>query len=584
MRKLAIFSAITLAVVLSVPYFIGMKCKDEFFEKIALAKSQLPPELQDSVQITAYHTGWLTSTAQITITSPYKIYGAPDIVFQSVIHHGPIISVNHSYKLGFGSVESTLALPEIFQAPLRQMSNNQDPLFTIFTEIKQFGKEWDNHYIIKSLSMPGVFQWDGLAGDFAIKTNDHRITSIENHLVVGTLKTEDAGFGIPKVSSSPIMYNQTLQMISDKEWKGSSSVNINNIAVDQQRDIGFQLNDFSYQLSGGINNGLASYQSSAKLASLVIPATAPLTKISNFQQTLEINNIDFSKGMSGSTYRDRGANRIFKMLTQNSSMKVTAGFDSNLGSSVAQMQMSLSGSPAALLQITDKLLINMNLVVAVPLGDYLLSLYLPNKEDSNKLLDSLIANNYLVKQDNNYYFKLELANNKITVTKAAPTDLTTFANNIAPLFENSHAVAGSQTNEMLQMIQGITAAAEGLAQMEGSFTSKNVTAESVKGLLPNNSLTSPWGTTVSIAVQSPSSFQVIIPDTPAAVCAQLKIRMQQNPNYKVDNNACSGAADFSYVYSNQSYAAPAQPSAQTVQPKAPAAINTPAMPNAPVEK
>lgn len=570
MRKLAIFSLMTLAIALSAPYFIGLKCKDEFFEKIALAKSQLPPELQDSIQITAYHGGWLTSTAQITISSPYKHFGTPDIVFESVIHHGPIIPVNHSYKLGFGSVVTSLVLPEMYQAPIRQITHNDNPLLTIVTEIKELGKEWDNHYVISSMSMPGMFQWDGLSGNLNIKMNNHRVTDLDNRLVIGVLKSEGAGFGLPNVSTSPIIYNQSLQMIADKEWKGSSSLTITSLTVDQDRGKSFQLNDLNYQLSGSVNNGLASYQSTAKLAALAVPFASPLTKISNLQETLEVNNIDISNATSGSTYSDRGANRIFKMLTKSSNLKASAGFDTNLGNAVAQLQISLTDKPATLIQINDKLVVSMSVAVAVPLADFLLSLYFPDKETSDKVIASLTGNNYLIKQDNNYYFKLDMANNKITVTKAAATDLMTFANNIAPFFANSSANVTSQTNGILQMIQGIVAATDALAQTDGSYMNKNVTEENIKALMPNNELISPWGTNVTIAAQSPTSFLIVIPGTPTDVCKQIKARMQSNDHYKIDSNTCASVGDFNVVYSNESNTMPAQTTYQTV-PTAPAA-------------
>ncbi len=560
MRTLSVVSLVALAAALSAPYFIGLKCKSELIEKIALLKSKLPPELQDSLQITSYHSGWLSSTAQITISNPYKMYGAHNINFASVIHHGPIIKTMHGYKLGFGSAETTLVLSEMEQNAIKQITHDDDPVMAIFTEIEEFGKVWLNHYVISSLSVPGMFQWDGLSGDLSLRTASHRMTDADNSVAIGALRLDGYAFGMPKINASPILYHQSIKFTSDNQLSGTSSFNINNITYDQRQGMSFQLSNLNYQLALDMNNDLISYQSNAKLAALDIPFAYPLTKITNLTQTVSINNLDLSK----ETLKAGALNRSFDVLTKDSKMDFSLGLDTNLGNGALQMKLSLTGAPASEMEIADKIAVNMSASIATPLFNYLSSLYSRDQEANAQLLNSLITNGYVISQDNHYNFTLALANNKITVSKAPTTDLKTFVDNITKLFTDNQAMADGQFKSLLMTMDSITAAVDGLAQMNnGNFTAQDITAEKIKSLMPNNSINTPWGTTISFTVQSANAYVVVLPNTPVAICKQLKAKLSQNDHYKVDNNTCSTVADFSYVFvTNTSTGTAMQPVSQ----------------------
>src|SRR5260221_6708582 len=58
------------------------------------------------------------------------------------------------------------------------------------------------------------------------------------------------------------------------------------------------------------------------------------------------------------------------------------------------------------------------------------------------------------------------------------------------------ATASQSTNNMLEEMQAITAAADGLAQGTGTYSA--ATGSNVRPLMQNNSLATPWGTTITI--------------------------------------------------------------------------------------
>ncbi len=113
------------------------------------------------------------------------------------------------------------------------------------------------------------------------------------------------------------------------------------------------------------------------------------------------------------------------------------------------------------------------------------------------------------------------------------------------------ATNSQQANTTLQMIQGITAAADGMAQGTGTYSA--VTTSSITSLMPNNNMNTPWGTAVTVSTPGAgSTYTMLFPGMPAAVCNQLINRLSGNSKYTtISACAADGAvAPFNYTYNN----------------------------------
>src|SRR3990167_3460539 len=116
------------------------------------------------------------------------------------------------------------------------------------------------------------------------------------------------------------------------------------------------------------------------------------------------------------------------------------------------------------------------------------------------------------------------------------------------------ATSSQQANAVLQMIQNITASADGMAQGSGSYMQGGVDTASIQALMPNNSLTTPWGSTITINADTDNNYSVSIAAMPAQVCNQIKPRLASNPKYVgVSTIYCgtTGPVSFQYVYDSQ---------------------------------
>lgn len=89
----------------------------------------------------------------------------------------------------------------------------------------------------------------------------------------------------------------------------------------------------------------------------------------------------------------------------------------------------------------------------------------------------------------------------------------------------------NQVNAYMESVQAITAAADGIAQNSGSYSSINTS--SISAIVGSNNMAAPWGTTLTVAG---SAQQIVI--TPGANCGtsvytQVKAKLESNPKYSV---------------------------------------------------
>jgi len=110
------------------------------------------------------------------------------------------------------------------------------------------------------------------------------------------------------------------------------------------------------------------------------------------------------------------------------------------------------------------------------------------------------------------------------------------------------ATTNQQVNAALQMVQGIAASADNLAQATGSYAA--ATQADIFKLLGSSAgtMNTPWGTAVSIAPgASGSEYTVTFPNTPGPVCLLLKARLMAGRKFST-TASCTGTAPFVYTY------------------------------------
>ena len=102
------------------------------------------------------------------------------------------------------------------------------------------------------------------------------------------------------------------------------------------------------------------------------------------------------------------------------------------------------------------------------------------------------------------------------------------------------ATSSQQANSVLEQIQGIVAAADGLAQATGTY-SGNVTSAAIAPLLPAGGMTAPWGQAITFGTVSKSSYVMNVPGVPNGVCTLLESKLHANNHFSYSGSCGSGS-------------------------------------------
>lgn len=110
------------------------------------------------------------------------------------------------------------------------------------------------------------------------------------------------------------------------------------------------------------------------------------------------------------------------------------------------------------------------------------------------------------------------------------------------------AQAANQANSIVQAVTGVVAASDSLAQASGSYVG-TVSTANVQALVPTNSMTTPWGTAMTIAVNSASSYTLTVPGVPQNVCPLMRSKLSANSHFTA-LTACNaaGTTNFTTTY------------------------------------
>lgn len=101
----------------------------------------------------------------------------------------------------------------------------------------------------------------------------------------------------------------------------------------------------------------------------------------------------------------------------------------------------------------------------------------------------------------------------------------------------------SQTQQAIALIQAITASADNLA-MGSSGGYSNATSSNITSLSGSSVLASPWGGPNVITPVTATTYTVLIPNAPAAVCKNVTNKIK--PNTKYTSLSCTNGIGYTY--------------------------------------
>lgn len=117
-----------------------------------------------------------------------------------------------------------------------------------------------------------------------------------------------------------------------------------------------------------------------------------------------------------------------------------------------------------------------------------------------------------------------------------------------------YSTSGSseQVNALVEQVQAIVQAADGIAQEQG-YNSSSISTSTVGAALQNTGMNTPWGEPITVAVASSTSLTITIPDVPAAICPLLQAKYNGNTSFNTSTDNCPSSgnlASFVITYSS----------------------------------
>jgi type II secretory pathway pseudopilin PulG len=113
------------------------------------------------------------------------------------------------------------------------------------------------------------------------------------------------------------------------------------------------------------------------------------------------------------------------------------------------------------------------------------------------------------------------------------------------------ATTAQQANAIIEQLQAITVAADSLAQATGSyssaFTNSNYTSQ-LGNLLPKNSFSTPWGTSIALSGIVGNQYVMTIGTVPAAACTLMRARISANNHYSGITSCAATATSMTITY------------------------------------
>lgn len=115
------------------------------------------------------------------------------------------------------------------------------------------------------------------------------------------------------------------------------------------------------------------------------------------------------------------------------------------------------------------------------------------------------------------------------------------------------ATESQQTNAVMQQILAITAAADNLAQGDGTY--KQATTANITAIVGENNLKTPWGSSFTITPDATAGANYVVELTklPAGVCTSLKTKLATMKGSRFNSTASTctsaNASTLKYTYS-----------------------------------
>lgn len=368
MRKLLLSSSIIVLAVVATPYVDGLIFKKQYLNLVdQLQQLQFSPQVKTQIDISDYHVGWLTSTADIKVTAtstdPKMLkYGIPPLEFHSklLVNHGPIVFHNTKPVLALASMQQSIFLPPM----LKGFISESDQGFIQFHSIMKLNSQAISSTMsIQPVSFGSFAKWDGATGNGDISINIDGISNMTSTAKIGRL---DANIPMIPLTLTINPINATSNMSFDKNEPASMNLAINMTGASANSNgktiFSLQGLNFTEDMSATINT--YSFMVGTKINGLTLQDAGNFSSIPQISYSISVADIDkkgvkqlkdmaqtMSSDAMSKTDDMQIVNAYLNLLTNSSKIQMALSGNTNLGSGSSSVSISFTRKPKDLTDV-----------------------------------------------------------------------------------------------------------------------------------------------------------------------------------------------------------------------------------------
>ncbi len=411
MKKIILSLLVLVIILICLPFFDGYFFKKVYLQHIAYFQQELmmqgnqklPPA---ELTIVSYDRGWFKSTAHLTLTQTISstLHGGHPTPFlvlhiDTVIHHGPLVFIDHQPKLAYAFMETQLNAPDFMK-----MFSHQNPieLMQIKTLVSLNGNTWKNNCVIQPISTK-IAQWDGMSGDVNLTMNKGSFpVNIDSTMLFGKIYVSPLIPILPEITVQPITGTGKISQASFSNWNMSSTLKLPRVSAKWQDGSLFDMKNMKLDFQSGARNQLYHDEVTLSVADVQLPFTLPVSSLSALNATLSIKDItltDIDTVMIGEN------DALLKILSPTANMNITFNTETNLGSATGNVSASLLAMP----QTSDQIKNYLNVILTARVSQSLIHRLL-----SDTLINLLLQQGVMLQDKSDYiisYNRKGLENN-----------------------------------------------------------------------------------------------------------------------------------------------------------------------------
>lgn len=448
--KLLASTVLVTAIVASLPVLDGYYVRHIVLSDVNKIQDKLKSNLNDqdfnlNFEITNYRMGYYASDVDYVVSVTTKDQDTKQsktdtFNYTDHIVHGPIVKFNNHWTAGLAVMDVSFNQADIIKLLKNKLTQDQvskipniSGMFSTWLSLS--GSRFDTYFDISPVTLNNIasnqkLTWDGMNGEVVLAKRSDKIAKIDMTMTIGKFSAVDNNEKFA-VEVSPIQMNLNSVLATHDFYNGNFKISTDKVSVNGDKQAKkLVANNIALTVTSDSAKDTYGYRGDMTVAKMEFPVKASgLNTISNLKYHGEINNLSLNGYQSmldlEKKLTDKKANQFetvtaamdlvnayFKLLTSSSNVVYQISSETNLGKASLDMNISLDKLPLNYFDLAGAVRVKATASAALPL----VKLIEDSDAQTRQTIDKLVANQLLVKNNNDYVLDFNYSSSAIKIS------------------------------------------------------------------------------------------------------------------------------------------------------------------------